>query len=197
MSRGRRTIDSSDNTAVLGGMKAKNNGRYNGNGRHWSTPPRGVRPAEPRVRVHAGPVLHARDGEVRQVLHRGRQRACAVMGGRARVHEPAVWVRGVRLDGEGGSRSHGAESSGVGGWAAAGVHRPRMVASGRAGACLRGEGLSRARAVPDGWTLQGVGVLRVGGDRLAGGRGRCFACYDAGFGRRCGDREAVAQGRRS
>jgi phage N-6-adenine-methyltransferase len=35
----RKTIDASDNAAVLGGMKAKNNGRYNGNGRHWATPP--------------------------------------------------------------------------------------------------------------------------------------------------------------
>lgn len=35
----RRTIDASDNKAVLGGVKAKNNGRYNGNGRHWATPP--------------------------------------------------------------------------------------------------------------------------------------------------------------
>ena len=35
----RRTIDSSNNPAVVGGTKAKNNGRYNGNGRHWETPP--------------------------------------------------------------------------------------------------------------------------------------------------------------
>lgn len=35
----RRTIDASDNPAVLGGVKAKNNGRYNGNGRYWATPP--------------------------------------------------------------------------------------------------------------------------------------------------------------
>jgi site-specific DNA-methyltransferase (adenine-specific) len=35
----RRTINASDNPAVLGGMKAKNNGRYNGNGREWGTPP--------------------------------------------------------------------------------------------------------------------------------------------------------------
>jgi phage N-6-adenine-methyltransferase len=35
----RRTINASDRPAVLGGMKAKNNGRYNGNGRHWETPP--------------------------------------------------------------------------------------------------------------------------------------------------------------
>lgn len=36
---GRRTIGASDNAAVLGGVRAKNNGRYNGNGRHWETPP--------------------------------------------------------------------------------------------------------------------------------------------------------------
>lgn len=35
----RRTIGASENIAVLGGMKAKNNGRYNGDGRHWATPP--------------------------------------------------------------------------------------------------------------------------------------------------------------
>ena len=35
----RRTIEASDNPAVLGGVRAKNNGRYNGNGRHWGTPP--------------------------------------------------------------------------------------------------------------------------------------------------------------
>lgn len=34
-----RTIAASDNSALLGGMRAKNNGRYNGNGRHWETPP--------------------------------------------------------------------------------------------------------------------------------------------------------------
>ena len=35
----RRTIAASDRPAVLGGARAKNNGRYNGNGRHWATPP--------------------------------------------------------------------------------------------------------------------------------------------------------------
>ncbi len=38
-SSGRKTIAASPNKAVLGGMRAKNNGRYNGNGRHWATPP--------------------------------------------------------------------------------------------------------------------------------------------------------------
>lgn len=35
----RRTISASDNVAVLNGMKTRNNGRYNGNGRQWATPP--------------------------------------------------------------------------------------------------------------------------------------------------------------
>lgn len=34
----RRTIAASKDVALLGGMRAKNNGRYNGNGRHWATP---------------------------------------------------------------------------------------------------------------------------------------------------------------
>lgn len=39
MADGRRTIGASDNAAVVGGARAKNNGRYNGNGREWATPP--------------------------------------------------------------------------------------------------------------------------------------------------------------
>jgi phage N-6-adenine-methyltransferase len=39
MSAQRKTIDASENPSVLGGMRAKNNGRYNGNGREWATPP--------------------------------------------------------------------------------------------------------------------------------------------------------------
>jgi len=35
----RRTIDGSSNPALLAGARAKNNGRYNGNGREWATPP--------------------------------------------------------------------------------------------------------------------------------------------------------------
>lgn len=35
----RRTIDASNNQAVIGGMKSRNNGRYNGRGRDWETPP--------------------------------------------------------------------------------------------------------------------------------------------------------------
>jgi site-specific DNA-methyltransferase (adenine-specific) len=35
----RRTIGGSSNPAVVNGMVARNNGRYNGNGREWGTPP--------------------------------------------------------------------------------------------------------------------------------------------------------------
>jgi phage N-6-adenine-methyltransferase len=35
----RRTIGASNNAAVLAGARSKNNGRYNGNGRFWETPP--------------------------------------------------------------------------------------------------------------------------------------------------------------
>lgn len=35
----KRTIDASDNPAVVNTMRTRNNGRYNGNGREWSTPP--------------------------------------------------------------------------------------------------------------------------------------------------------------
>jgi phage N-6-adenine-methyltransferase len=35
----RRTINGSNNKALLAGAKARNNGRYNGNGRFWGTPP--------------------------------------------------------------------------------------------------------------------------------------------------------------
>jgi len=35
----RATIDASDRPSLVSGMRAKNNGRYNGNGREWATPP--------------------------------------------------------------------------------------------------------------------------------------------------------------
>lgn len=35
----RKTIQGTDNKSVTGAAKTRNNGRYNGNGRHWATPP--------------------------------------------------------------------------------------------------------------------------------------------------------------
>lgn len=39
MNEARKTIDASEKPAVLAMSKTRNNGRYNGNGRHWATPP--------------------------------------------------------------------------------------------------------------------------------------------------------------
>lgn len=50
-----RTIDASDRQAVLAGMKAKNNGRYNGNGRHWETPPEVFDPLHAEFRFTLDP----------------------------------------------------------------------------------------------------------------------------------------------
>lgn len=35
----RKTIGGTENKSVVGAAKTRNNGRYNGNGRHWATPP--------------------------------------------------------------------------------------------------------------------------------------------------------------
>ena len=42
----RRTIDASDRSAVVTAAKVRNNGRYNGNGRHWATPPEVYEPLD-------------------------------------------------------------------------------------------------------------------------------------------------------
>lgn len=46
----RTTIDGSLNPAVVNGMKARNNGRYNGNGREWMTPPEVFEPLDHEFR---------------------------------------------------------------------------------------------------------------------------------------------------
>ena len=62
----RRTIGASDNPAVLGGVRAKNNGRYNGNGRHWETPPEVFDPLNAEFRFTLDPCQPGRsDGLTR------------------------------------------------------------------------------------------------------------------------------------
>jgi phage N-6-adenine-methyltransferase len=46
----RSTIARSENTAVINGMRARNNGRYNGNGREWATPPEVFEPLDREFR---------------------------------------------------------------------------------------------------------------------------------------------------
>jgi phage N-6-adenine-methyltransferase len=55
----RRTIGSSDNPAVLAGARSKNNGRYNGNGRHWETPPEIFAPLDREFRFTLDPCATA------------------------------------------------------------------------------------------------------------------------------------------
>lgn len=51
----RRTIEATDNPAVLGAAKTRNNGRYNGNGRHWETPPEVFEPLNAEFRFTLDP----------------------------------------------------------------------------------------------------------------------------------------------
>lgn len=53
------TIDASTNKALLGGMRAKNNGRYNGNGREWRTPPEVFAPLYEEFRFTLDPCTTA------------------------------------------------------------------------------------------------------------------------------------------
>jgi len=55
----RMTIGASANPAVVHGMRAKNNGRYNGNGRNWQTPPEIFEPLEREFRFTLDPCATA------------------------------------------------------------------------------------------------------------------------------------------
>jgi phage N-6-adenine-methyltransferase len=55
----RRTIAASDNPALLGGVRAKNNGRYNGNGRNWATPPEIFEPLDAEFKFTLDPCADA------------------------------------------------------------------------------------------------------------------------------------------
>lgn len=51
----RRTIDGSTRAAVTGVARARNNGRYNGNGRNWETPPEVFQPLDREFRFTLDP----------------------------------------------------------------------------------------------------------------------------------------------
>jgi site-specific DNA-methyltransferase (adenine-specific) len=46
----KQTIDRSENRAVIAGMRTRSNGRYNGNGREWATPPEVFQPLDDEFR---------------------------------------------------------------------------------------------------------------------------------------------------
>ncbi len=50
-----RTVNASDNPAVVNTMRTRNNGRYNGNGREWATPPEVFGPLNEEFRFTLDP----------------------------------------------------------------------------------------------------------------------------------------------
>jgi len=59
----RRTISASDNQAVLGAAAHRNNGRYNGNGREWATPPEVFDPLNEEFRFTLDPCATAENAK--------------------------------------------------------------------------------------------------------------------------------------
>lgn len=60
----RRTIEGSLNPAVVGGMRTRNNGRYNGNGREWATPPEIFEPLHAEFRFTVDACATARNAKL-------------------------------------------------------------------------------------------------------------------------------------
>lgn len=59
----RPTIGGTGNPAVRGGTTAKNNGRYNGNGREWATPPEVFGPLDAEFRFTLDPCATAENAK--------------------------------------------------------------------------------------------------------------------------------------
>ena len=67
MSAQRRTIESSDRPGLLAGMRAKNNGRYNGSGRHGKRRPKIFEPLDREFNLPR-PLRDCGNRKVRDVL---------------------------------------------------------------------------------------------------------------------------------
>lgn len=104
-----RTIGASDSAAILGAMKAKNNGRYNGNGRHWATPPEVFGPLHAEFGFTLDPCATA-DTAKCEVFFTEEQNGLAREWGRHRVfmnppygREIYAWTRKARLSAASGA----------------------------------------------------------------------------------------------
>lgn len=105
----RRTIGASDNRAVLGGMKTKNNGRYNGNGRHWETPPEVFNPLHTEFHFTLDPCATAKTAKCARFFDE-KTNGLAQDWGRERVfmnppygREVYAWTRKAREAAERGA----------------------------------------------------------------------------------------------
>jgi phage N-6-adenine-methyltransferase len=105
----RRTIGASDNPAVLGGMKAKNNGRYNGDGRHWQTPPEVFDPLHAEFDFTLDPCATAESAKVPTFFtEEGNGLSKSWAGHRVFMNPPYgrevyAWTRKARTEAEGGA----------------------------------------------------------------------------------------------
>ena len=59
-----RTLGASNNVALLKGLAAKSNGRYNGNGREWATPPEVFKPLDDEFHFTLDPCATAANAKV-------------------------------------------------------------------------------------------------------------------------------------
>jgi DNA N-6-adenine-methyltransferase (Dam) len=108
MRASRRTIDASERPAVVGGMKARNNGRYNGNGREWATPPEVFEPLHAEYRFTLDVCATPASAKVPRFFteaDNGLERSWA--GERAWMNPPYgreiyAWTRKARLEVGGG-----------------------------------------------------------------------------------------------
>jgi phage N-6-adenine-methyltransferase len=99
----RRTIGASNNPALLAGMRAKNNGRYNGDGRLWETPPEIFQPLDSEFRFTLDPCCLPRTAKCARYFAEGERDGLAEDWGRERVfmnppygREIYAWTRKAR-----------------------------------------------------------------------------------------------------
>jgi phage N-6-adenine-methyltransferase len=105
----RRTIAATDNPAVLGAAKTRNNGRYNGNGRHWETPPEVFAPLNERFHFTLDPCATAATAKCARYFteaDNGLERSWA--GERVFMNPPYgrevyAWTRKARDEARGGA----------------------------------------------------------------------------------------------
>lgn len=105
----RKTIGASESRAVVGSMRTKNNGRYNGNGRHWETPPEVFRPLDAEFRFTLDPCATAATAKCSRFFTE-EQDGLAQDWGAQRVfmnppygREVYAWTRKARISARGGA----------------------------------------------------------------------------------------------
>lgn len=123
--RPRVTIGSTGNRAVFGCATTRNNGRYNGNGREWETPPEVFGPLHTEFAFTLDPCATPQNAKCARYFYRGGQRVGAIMGWGARVHESALWARNLRVDEE---SARGCHARHVSGGATSSINRLSVVA---------------------------------------------------------------------